>query len=180
LRKLQIPAVVLVIYTYVNSRLFTLLEVDYFSRMKYENSIVIQLPVVRVIELFDNPDNMKYWQKGLQSFEHVSGTPGQPGAVSKLVYKMGNRMVEMKETITERDLPKTFAGIYEAKNVWNYVNNSFIDNGDNTTTYISATEFKFSGLMMKSIAILMPGAFKKQSQKYLEDFKAFAESQPSV
>ena len=61
--------------------------------------------------LFDNPDNMKYWQKGLQSFEHVSGTPGQPGAVSKLIYKMGNRMVEMKETITERDLPKTFAGI---------------------------------------------------------------------
>ena len=59
----------------VNSRLFTLQEVDYFSRMKYENSIVIQLPVARVIELFDNPDNMQYWQKGLQSFEHVSGTP---------------------------------------------------------------------------------------------------------
>jgi hypothetical protein len=145
--------------------------------MKYNNSVIVNLPLARVIELFDNPDNMKYWQPGLQSFTHVSGTPGQAGAVSKLTYLMGKRKVEMTETITERNLPDVFAGTYEAPNVWNHVQNKFIDNGNGTTTWETVNEFKFSGFMMKTIGFLMPGAFKKQSQKYLDDFKAFAESQ---
>jgi hypothetical protein len=33
---------------------------------------------------------------------------------------------------------------------------------------------------MKLIGWLMPGAFKKQSQKYLNDFKDFAENGTSV
>ncbi len=144
--------------------------------MKYQNSIVIQKPIDVVIALFDNPDNMKHWQPGLQSFELIKGVAGQPGAVSKLTYQMGNRLVEMTETITERNLPTIFAGIYESKNVWNLVSNSFIDNGDGSTTWITETEFKFSGFMMKAISTLMPGAFKKQSQKFLDDFKQFAES----
>lgn len=44
--------------------------------MKYELEITINLPRERVIELFDNPDNLKKWQEGLQSFSHRSGTPG--------------------------------------------------------------------------------------------------------
>lgn len=48
--------------------------------MKYESELVIDLPRERVIELFDNPDNLPKWQEGLQSFEHISGEVGQPGA----------------------------------------------------------------------------------------------------
>ena len=36
--------------------------------MKYQNEIEINLPLNRVIELFDNPDNLKRWQPGLESF----------------------------------------------------------------------------------------------------------------
>lgn len=52
--------------------------------------------------------------EGLQSFEHLSGTPGQVGARSKLVYKMSKRHIEMIETITVRKLPQEFSGTYEA------------------------------------------------------------------
>ena len=52
--------------------------------MKYQNEIEIDLPVNKVVELFDNPENLKRWMPGLQSFEHISGTPGQPGAKSRL------------------------------------------------------------------------------------------------
>ncbi len=45
--------------------------------MQYTNEVIINLPVDKVVELFDNPDNMKYWQPGLVSFENISGTPGQ-------------------------------------------------------------------------------------------------------
>lgn len=143
--------------------------------MKYTAEIEINKPIGEVIALFDNPDNLFKWMEGLQSFEHISGTAGQPGATSKLIYKMGKRDVEMIETIITRNLPDEFTGSYEAKGVFNIVKNKFQKNGENKTVYITEQEFQFKGLM-KCIAVLMPGAFKKQSMKYLTAFKKFAES----
>ena len=142
--------------------------------MKYTTEVEINLPVKKVIELFDNPDNLKLWMEGLQSFEHLSGTPGQPGAKSKLKFKMGNREIEMVETITTKNLPDEFSGTYETKGVFNIVKNKFIPVGENKTKHIAESEFQFRG-MMKIMGILMPGAFKKQSMKYLEKFKEFAQ-----
>lgn len=142
--------------------------------MKYTCETEINKPVDKVVELFDNPDNLKKWMEGLQSFEHISGTPGQPGAKSRLKFKMGKRELEMIETITVRDLPAEFSGTYEAKGVFNVVKNRFISISASKTKYISEQEFQFRGFM-KIIAALMPGAFKKQSMKYLNDFKTFAE-----
>jgi len=142
--------------------------------MKYSSEIEINLPVKKVVELFDNPDNLKHWQPGLQSFQHLSGTPGEPGAKSKLHFKMGKRDIEMIETITVRNLPEEFSGTYEAKGVWNEVKNHFISLDENRTLYRCENEFQFSGFM-KIIGFLMPGAFKKESMKYLVQFKEFAE-----
>ena len=145
--------------------------------MKYSNEIEINLPIEKVVALFDNPNNMSIWMEGLQSFEHLSGTPGQSGARSKLIFNNGNRTMEMTETIITRNLPDEFTGSYETKGVYNIVSNKFIPLGPYQTKYISEQEFEFSGIM-KLIAFLMPGAFKKQSMKYLENFKKFAEGQP--
>ena len=143
--------------------------------MKYTVSITINKPIHEVVALFDNADNMKHWMEGLISFEHLSGTPGQPGAKSRLVFQMGKRRVEMIETVTVRNLPKEFTGTYEAQGVFNIVGNRFESLPDGATKYYSDQEFQFKGFM-KLIAWLMPGAFKKQSTKYLEAFKKFAES----
>jgi hypothetical protein len=144
--------------------------------MKYTNEVEINKPIQKVIELFDNPANMPKWQPGFISMEPISGTPGQNGAKSRLKYKMGKRDVEMIETITQRNLPAEFHGTYEVKGVYTIQKNYFTSPGENKTKWISESEFKFSG-MMKLIAWLMPGAFKKQSQKYLDLFKAFAEKE---
>ena len=144
--------------------------------MKYSVEVEINKPVDEVISLFDNQDNLKKWMKGLQSFETISGTPGQPGAISKLQFKMGKREIEMTETITIRNLPIELSGTYEAKGVFNIVKNRFEPISGNRTKYITDQEFRFTGFM-KLMGFLMPGAFKKQSLQYLEDFKNFAESQ---
>jgi hypothetical protein len=144
--------------------------------MKYVNEIDIELSIEKVIDLFDNPDNMKQWMPGLQSFEHLSGTPGEVGAKSRLKFQMGKRKVEMIETITKKNLPQEFDGVYEAKGVWNATANKFIPLAPGKTRWIAENEFKLRGFM-KIIGFLMPGIFKKQSQKYLEYFKAFAEGQ---
>lgn len=146
--------------------------------MKYRNVIVIDLPRDHVIKLFDNAENMKYWQEGLINYEHLSGTPGEQGAKMKLNYKMGKREIEMIETITKRELPEVFNGTYEAKGVFNIVGNKFEILDENKTLWTSENEFRFKGFM-KIVAFLMPGAFKKQSMKYMKDFKAFAEKTES-
>ena len=144
--------------------------------MKYSNEVIIKQPLDRVIELFDSEENLFKWQTELISFEHVSGEKGEVGAKSKLKYKMGKREVEMIETITVIDLPREFSGIYEAKGVWNEVKNYFEVIDENTTKWHSDCQFKFSGFMI-IIAFFMPDTFIKQSQKYLNQFKAFAEGE---
>lgn len=145
--------------------------------MKYSAEIEINQPVDKVVELFDNPDNLKKWMEGLQLFEPIAGEPGQPGSKSRLLFKMGRREVEMIETVTVRNLPHEFSGTYEVSGVFNIVKNRFFPLPGNKTKYVTEQEFRFKGFM-KLIAFLMPGAFKKQSMKYLAAFKKFAESQP--
>jgi carbon monoxide dehydrogenase subunit G len=143
--------------------------------MKYSLDIEINLPREKVIELFDNPDNLKQWQPGFISYKHLSGDAGKPGSKTKLLYKMGGRReVEMIETITVRNLPEEISGTYEAKGVWNHMQNTFAETEKGTTIYTAESEFKLKGFM-KLMGILMPGAFKKQTYKYMKLFKEFAE-----
>lgn len=144
--------------------------------MKYTVTIEIEKPIDEVVALFDNADNLYAWMEGLESFEHLSGEPGQVGAKSRLKFKMGKRNIEMIETITVRDLPDEFTGTYDAEGVFNIVKNRFEAINPTRTRYISEQEFQFTGFM-KIFGWLMPGAFRKQSMKYLEAFKTFAESQ---
>jgi hypothetical protein len=126
--------------------------------MKYSTEIDINVPLDRVIELFDNADNLPKWQPELLSFEHLSGEPGQGGATSRLRYQMGKREIEMIETITKNDLPKEFSGTYETRGAKNWISNRFSEIDDNNTKWIAENEFKFSGLMAV-MSIFMRSAF---------------------
>lgn len=144
--------------------------------MKYTSQIDIAKPIDEVIALFDDSDNLSKWMEGLQNFEHLSGIEGQPGAKSRLVFQMGKRRLEMIETITVRNLPDEFSGTYEANGVLNLVKNEFLSLPDGRTRYTTEHEFQFKGFM-KIVGWLAPGMFKKQSMKYMTDFKNFAEAQ---
>jgi hypothetical protein len=52
--------------------------------------------------------------------------------------------------------------------------------GPQTTLRESGSEYRFSGLLMRLVALLIPGAFRKQSQQHMQDFKAFAEQGQDV
>ena len=145
--------------------------------MNYPLNIDIEKPRDKVVELFDNPDNLKHWQPGFISLEPVSGTPGEVGAKSRLKYKMGKQDIEMVETISKRDLPDDVSGTYETDGVWNEVRNLFSVLDGSKTRWTSHVEFKLNGFM-KIMAILMPGSVKKQSFKFMQFFKKFAEKQP--
>lgn len=148
--------------------------------MKYTLKITINLPIEKVIEKFDSLENMKHWQKGFIGYETISGIAGQTGAKSRLKYCMGKREVEMIETITHKNLPAAFHGTYEAKGVFNTQENYFVKIDEGATEWTSVSAFRFTGVTMKILGFLMPGAFKKQSYAFMKDFKNFAENGVSV
>ncbi|MCH2489732.1 MAG: SRPBCC family protein [Flavobacteriales bacterium] len=148
--------------------------------MKYTIEIIIDLPREEVIKKMDNPDNMKHWQRGLLDYEMISGIPGKEGAKMKLDYKMGKREMSMVETIIKNQFPSEFHATYDTKGVHNMQRNYFEEVGENKTKWISESEFQFAGFGMKLMGFLMPGAFKKQSKKFMINFKNFAENGTSV
>ena len=143
--------------------------------MRYQIEIILNLPRDRVIELFDSFENLKEWQEGLISHEHLSGEPGQTGAKTKLLYDMGKRRVKMIETIITRKMPDEFSATYDASGVHNIVRNFFHDQGD-TTRWVLDSDFQFHGYM-RIMSLFMPSSvFKKQTRQSMGSFKNFAEN----
>lgn len=146
--------------------------------MQFECTVTINQPIDRVIEIFDCVENLKHWQDGFQSFEHLSGSPGEAGAKSKMVYQSGKHRIELVETLQVKNLPSEMVGHYEAKQMVNLMTNRFEALGDSQTKWTAQVEYlEFRGLMPKLMAKLFPGVFKKQVQKWLDQFKAFTESE---
>lgn len=143
--------------------------------MRYKIDITIDLPRDRVIELFDSFENLKKWQEGLISYEHISGEAGKSGAKTRLSYDMGRRKMEMIETIIVRDLPDEFSGTYDASGVHNIVRNTFHDEGDKTR-WVLDSEFQFRSFMRILAFFMGEGRFQKQTRGSMESFKRFAES----
>lgn len=148
--------------------------------MKYTSEIIIELPLDKFIEKMDNSENMKYWQKGLVSYEYLEGKPGEVDSKMKLSYKFKNREMELIETITHKKLPYEFNMTYTTKGMKNHVENFFEQTTEGHTKWTSNTEFIPDNFMMKVMSTFMKGAFKKQSKKFMVDFKNFAEKGISI
>lgn len=147
--------------------------------MKYTVETIIEQDINLIIERFQDPDGISKWQRGFLSMEHLSGTAGEVGAKSKMRFKQGKREMEITETITAKNLPDSFTSTYETKGVWNEVISRFEAIDAKKVKYSSEVEFKMKG-MLKLMGWIMPGMFKKQSKRYMEDFKHYAETGTSL
>ena len=144
--------------------------------MKFTLELPIRKSRAEVWKAFDNVENMKKWQPTLIKFENMSGTPGQPGAVSRLTYAEGKREFFLTEKITDRAEPERFDGMYDNEFADNIIKNTFIATSENETLWKMETEFKFKTLIMKIIGPLMKNNFVKRNEKDMERFKKLVES----
>lgn len=144
--------------------------------MKYSQEITIDLPRERVIEIFNNQENAFKWMEGLETWDQVSGTPGEVGAISKMKFKSKRGVMEIQEEITKKDLPEMINFVFTSKGVTNWNDNRFEPVSDEQTKWVQSNVFKCKG-MIWLFAALMPGAFKKQTQKSMNAFKKFAEQE---
>lgn len=144
--------------------------------MKFTCHIDINKPIHELVDLFNNPDNLKEWQDGFQRLEHLSGTPGQKGAISNLYYIMRGKEEVIQETLISMNLPSEMSGTYVHRHMSNTMQVEFEAIDEENTRYINHIHYtELNGFMIKLMAKLMPGMFKKQVQKWQNQFKAFAE-----
>ena len=143
--------------------------------MKFTLELPIRKSRAEVWKAFDNVENMKKWQPTLIRFENMSGTPGQPGAVSILTYAEGKREFFLTEKITVRAEPERFDGMYENKFADNSISNTFIATSENDTLWKLETIFKFKTLLMKIVGPFAKKNFIKRTEKDMERFKAMVE-----
>ena len=118
---------------------------------------------------------MTRWQQNLESFRHVSGEPGQPGAVSELVYDEKGKKVLLKETITERRQPDFLAGTYESPMGKTLIVNHFEALDDNSTRWTTWCNFTFQGFM-KIMSLFIGGAIRKRTEADMQRFKLMVET----
>jgi hypothetical protein len=122
--------------------------------------------------------------------EPLSGVHGQVGTISRVVMQTGQQKFEGTETITRREpadlhrIPKGSVVHFEreiiGEGMWSVVRDRLTEASPDTTLWVSESEYRFSSLLMRLVGILMPGAFRKQSQQHMQDFKAFAEQGKDV
>ena len=144
--------------------------------MKHKTEVLIDADRDTVWQFFDNPDNMSKWQPTLKSFTHKSGTPGQPDAISELVYDENGRDIVMTETITARREPAFLGGTYESK--WGNVIifNHFEETNDGKTIWACNSNYVFKGFM-KVMAIFMRKSICSRTDNDMNRFKLLVETE---
>ena len=146
--------------------------------MKFIGYVDINQSQTKVAELFADPQYLGEYQEGFQRKELVEGEAGQVGAVSKLYYKYGKREMELTETVTSNNLPNSFEAHYHHKHMDNTMKCNFIILNDNETRYEYEFEYtRINWFMPKLMAILFPSMYRKQGERWMQNFKNFAERQ---
>ena len=145
--------------------------------MKFKLELPIDKPRLEVWKAFDNPENMKFWQPSLISFETIEGTQGQPGAVSRLTFRENEREFSLLEKVTARDEQNRLDGVYENEFTENAIHNTFIEQDNDRTLWIVENEFKFKTLLMKIMGPLMKKNFVARTKKDMQRFKEMVEGE---
>lgn len=146
--------------------------------MKFICSVTINKPKEMVAEFFANPDYLAEYQDGFLKKVLISGEIGKNNTVSKLYYKMGKGTMLLTETILENNLPDSFLAFYHHKHTENTMKSTFIAVTEASTRYDAEIHYTaFKGVIVKIIKFIFPSMFKKQVQKWLNNFKDFVEKQ---
>jgi uncharacterized membrane protein len=145
--------------------------------MLTQNTVVINKPIKEVWSFFQNPDNLPLWLGGFQKYEHVSGTPGAVGSVTKHYFLERGKELILEEKILEIISEKKFSSSLDSSMMTNIVTNYFNDLANGKTEYSLSSDVQFKGFLWKQIGPLMKGEFKKRQENDLQKLKQVLESQ---
>lgn len=145
--------------------------------MKYSCFVDVHVPREKCVELWFDESHLHQWQSGFQHKNWTQGAPNEAGSVSEILLYQGKNIIELEETILENNLPDSLTGEYVHKHMTNTQEVEFKSISSDTTRIQTNVHYShLNGLFFKLMSWLAPSLFKKQSQKWLDQFKIVAES----
>jgi hypothetical protein len=137
--------------------------------MRATYSVTITRPLSEVWHAFDDTDFQRRWQITLQSIEHVSGSPGQVGAVSRRTYREAGRDIVIVETVTRRTEREEYASSFEAAMGPSTIHNRFAALPGDKTRWTMDTESRYRGIWR----LLGPLAWPLAVRRFRADMERF-------
>ena len=152
----------------------TLYILLFTGNINFSEEIEINSNINRVVELFDNPYNMKKYINSLSNYKLIIGETAQEGAIAEISFINGeNNIIIVEETIIN-NLPEIKQVKYSSEKVLNIVTSKFIEISANKTVLIIEHSFEFYGFK-KIMAFFSEPELKNQNKLYLKNFKKFVE-----
>jgi len=143
--------------------------------MKLNLEISIDARLDTVWAAFDNPDKLGRWRENFHSCTQLSGAPGKVGSVAELRFNEREKIVSLRETITERRDRHFLAGTYESEHGNTTIVSRFEKAGESTTRWTSWHNFTFTGLR-RWLMPLFSSAIRKRMEGDMQRFKLMVES----
>jgi len=144
--------------------------------MKFGSEIIINCPQEKAAALWADPQYFAEHQDGFLRKKLIEGEAGEVGAVSEIFFKQGKGEMKLTETVVANNLPHSFEAFYHHKHMDNTLITSFTKINDEQTRYAFEGEYvAVRGFMPKLMMYLVPSMFRKQPEKWMVNFKRFAE-----
>ncbi|MFD2552611.1 SRPBCC family protein [Bizionia sediminis] len=148
--------------------------------MTYTLETTIHVSLETFMKKFNNPENLKHWQRNIVAYDFITGVYGQTGSKMRLHYRINDKDFYFIQTMSHVSLPHELDMSFQNEGVVSFQKNQFKAISDTKTLWISENTIVPTSLKMRLMLIFMPNAFKKQSKQYFNDFKNFAEHDISV
>jgi uncharacterized protein YndB with AHSA1/START domain len=141
----------------------------------YEVSVIVNKPIEKVFEAFNNHTELEKWIPAVKSFEPIEEKPGMVGSTYKMVVIDANgNDFEMIETVTAFEKDKRVGLEFDAQGMLKTDDIIFVSK-DNMTTITNKATCKGTSYILKCTFPYMKGMFKKSDQESLDGFKKYAE-----
>jgi len=133
----------------------------------------IDLPRERLAALFADPTLSSKWMDDIARYEPISGQPGAPGSMYRLVPKNGDMV--FVATVIANDLPNESRFRLDADKVTVAITARYLAVSSERSRLVSEEVFTFKGFAGKVGGFLARVAIHRAHRRQMEAFKRFAE-----
>ena len=160
---------------------FLILYIILFKgNLSYYEEIIINSDIQNVIDLHEDPNYLEHYMNGFISFKTVQGESRKTGSISEISIVFNSnesvtRKIVMKEKVLSNNLPNEKVIQLNTGSVNNLITYRFVKLGKDKTQFFRTHEYEFN-TYMKVYSFFMSRKIKRESYKYLKNFKNFVEN----
>lgn len=140
------------------------------TKYVYTCELLINKDITSLTSIFCDDEMILKWQPNLDKIEYIIGHQYDQDSIRKLYFKVKDKHMIMKETISFMQLPQRIKQIYQLGDVINYCDNHF-SSRNNKTIWKMDVIFEF-----KNQPPTTQEAFEMKTMESMLAFKNFVES----